>query len=148
LGVTGGRFLSTSTTAHPTCLLRQPSWIWFPSIIWRTPASTDPIFWWLIGGNQSSPCSTSPKTLSSIHPQTTSHSVTYATPWVVLLFLFLPPTIDFWQIRSLFKKTKFLESWIVERRGRMVRTSGDSQPEGRGFESRRRHGVVSVSRIP
>jgi hypothetical protein len=36
---------------------------------------------------------------------------------------------------------------VVERRGRMVRTS-DSQPEGRGFESRRRHGVVSVSRIP
>jgi hypothetical protein len=35
----------------------------------------------------------------------------------------------------------------VERRGRMVRTS-DSQPEGRVFESRRRHGVVSVSRIP
>jgi hypothetical protein len=37
-------------------------------------------------------------------------------------------------------------SW-VERRGRMVRTS-DSQPAGRGFESRRRHGVVSMSRIP
>jgi hypothetical protein len=35
----------------------------------------------------------------------------------------------------------------VERRGRMARTS-DSQPEGRGFESGRRHGVVSVSRIP
>jgi hypothetical protein len=34
-----------------------------------------------------------------------------------------------------------------ERRGRMVRMS-DSQPEGRGFESRQRHGVVSVSRIP
>jgi hypothetical protein len=33
------------------------------------------------------------------------------------------------------------------RHGRMVRTS-DSQPEGRGFESRRRHGAVSVSRIP
>jgi hypothetical protein len=30
----------------------------------------------------------------------------------------------------------------VERRGRMVRTS-DSQPDGRGFESRRRHAVVS-----
>jgi hypothetical protein len=28
----------------------QLSWIWFPSIIWRTPASTGPIFWWLIGG--------------------------------------------------------------------------------------------------
>jgi hypothetical protein len=27
-----------------------------------------------------------------------------------------------------------------ERRGRMVRMS-DSQPEGRGFESRRRHGI-------
>jgi hypothetical protein len=35
----------------------------------------------------------------------------------------------------------------VERRGWMVRTS-DSQPKGRGFESRRRHGTVSVSRIP
>jgi hypothetical protein len=35
----------------------------------------------------------------------------------------------------------------VERRGRMVRTS-DSQPEGHGFESRQRHGAVSVSRIP
>jgi hypothetical protein len=31
----------------------------------------------------------------------------------------------------------------MERRGRMVREL-DSQPEGRGFESRRRHGVVSV----
>jgi hypothetical protein len=29
----------------------------------------------------------------------------------------------------------------------MVRTSDSSQPEDRGFESRRRHGVVSVSRI-
>jgi hypothetical protein len=38
-------------------------------------------------------------------------------------------------------------SLISQRRGRMVRTS-DSQPEGRVFESRRRHGVVSVSRIP
>jgi hypothetical protein len=36
---------------------------------------------------------------------------------------------------------------FVERRGRMVRTS-DFQPEGRGFESRRRHGVASLSRIP
>jgi hypothetical protein len=35
----------------------------------------------------------------------------------------------------------------VERRGRMVRMS-DSQPEGREFESRRWHSVVSVSRIP
>jgi hypothetical protein len=35
----------------------------------------------------------------------------------------------------------------VERRGRMVRTS-DSQPKSRGFDSRRRHGAVSVSRIP
>jgi hypothetical protein len=35
----------------------------------------------------------------------------------------------------------------VERRGRMVRMS-DSQQEGRGFESQRRHGMVSVSRIP
>jgi hypothetical protein len=33
----------------------------------------------------------------------------------------------------------------VERRGRMVRML-DSQPEGHGFESRRRHGVESVSR--
>jgi hypothetical protein len=31
--------------------------------------------------------------------------------------------------------------------GRMVRMS-DSQPGGCGFESRRRHGVVSVGRIP
>jgi hypothetical protein len=38
--------------------------------------------------------------------------------------------------------------WLGRRTlGRMVRMS-DSQPEGRGFESRRRHGVVSVSRIP
>jgi hypothetical protein len=36
---------------------------------------------------------------------------------------------------------------LLERRGRMVRMS-DSQPEGRGFKSRRRHGVVSVSTIP
>jgi hypothetical protein len=35
----------------------------------------------------------------------------------------------------------------VYRHGRMVRTS-DSQPKGRGIESRRRHGAVSVSRIP
>jgi hypothetical protein len=41
----------------------------------------------------------------------------------------------------------FKDNSVVERRGRMVRTS-DSQPEGRGFESRQRHGVVSVSRIP
>jgi hypothetical protein len=41
----------------------------------------------------------------------------------------------------------FLVERHVERRGRMVRTS-DSQPEDHGFESRRRHGVVSVSRIP
>jgi hypothetical protein len=34
LGVTGGRFLlMTSAAAHPTWPLRQPSWIWFPSII-------------------------------------------------------------------------------------------------------------------
>jgi hypothetical protein len=31
--------------------------------------------------------------------------------------------------------------------GRILRMS-DSQPEDRGFESPRRHGVVSVSRIP
>jgi hypothetical protein len=42
----------------------------------------------------------------------------------------------------------FLETTFeVERRGRMVRMS-DSQPDCREFESRRRHGVVSVSRIP
>jgi hypothetical protein len=35
----------------------------------------------------------------------------------------------------------------LERHGRMVRMP-DAQPEGRGFESRRRHGMVSVSRIP
>jgi hypothetical protein len=35
LGVTRGRFLTV--TAHLTWPLRQPSWIWFPSIIWRTP---------------------------------------------------------------------------------------------------------------
>jgi hypothetical protein len=34
IGVTGARFLlMTSATAHPTWPLRQPSWIWFPSII-------------------------------------------------------------------------------------------------------------------
>jgi hypothetical protein len=33
-GCTGGRFLSmTIAAAHPTWPLRQPSWIWFPSII-------------------------------------------------------------------------------------------------------------------
>jgi hypothetical protein len=81
LGVTGGRFLSmTSVAAHPIWPLRQPSWIWFPSIIWWTPASTCPIFWWLIGGHQSSPCST-----SSIHPHTTSHSGAYATSCVAIV---------------------------------------------------------------
>jgi hypothetical protein len=45
LGVNGGRFHSmTSTAAHPTWPLRQPSWIWLPSIIWRMPASTDQNF--------------------------------------------------------------------------------------------------------
>jgi hypothetical protein len=40
LGVTGGRFLSmTSTATHPTWPLWQPSWIWFPSIIWRKPSN-------------------------------------------------------------------------------------------------------------
>jgi hypothetical protein len=73
LGVTGGRFLSmTSIAAHLTLPLRQPSWIWFPSIIWRMPASTVPFLFGPIGGHQSSPYSTSPKTLSSIYPQTTS----------------------------------------------------------------------------
>jgi hypothetical protein len=51
LGVTVGRFLSI--IAHPTWLLWQPSWIWFPSIIWRTSALTSPIFGWLIGGSSS-----------------------------------------------------------------------------------------------
>jgi hypothetical protein len=42
LGVTGGKFLSmTSTSTHSRW---QPSWIWFPSIIWRTPGTTGPIF--------------------------------------------------------------------------------------------------------
>jgi hypothetical protein len=50
----------TSATAHLTWPLWQPSWIWFPSIIWWTSVSTGPIFLWLIGGYQSSPCSTSP----------------------------------------------------------------------------------------
>jgi hypothetical protein len=51
IGVTEGRFLSmTSAAAHPTWSLQQPSWIWFPSIIWQTPVSTGPIFSWLIGG--------------------------------------------------------------------------------------------------
>jgi hypothetical protein len=45
IGVTGGWFLSmTSTAAHPTWPLRQQSWSLFPLIIWRTPASTGPIF--------------------------------------------------------------------------------------------------------
>jgi hypothetical protein len=57
LGVTGGRFLSM--TAHPAWPLWQPSWIWFMSIIWRTPVDWS-IFGCLIGGHQSSPCSTSP----------------------------------------------------------------------------------------
>jgi hypothetical protein len=35
---TSGRFLSMiSSAAHPTPPLQQPSWIWFPSIIWWTP---------------------------------------------------------------------------------------------------------------
>jgi hypothetical protein len=68
IGATGGRFLSmTSAAAHSTWLLRQRSWIWFPSIIWQTPASTGPIFWWLIGGHQFSPYFTSPQALSSIY---------------------------------------------------------------------------------
>jgi hypothetical protein len=39
--------------------------------------------------------------------------------------------------------------WVghPRRRGRMVRML-DSQPEGRGFESRQKHGTVSASRIP
>jgi hypothetical protein len=36
-------------------------------------------------GHQSSPCSTSPQTLSSIHPQTISQSRAYATPCVALV---------------------------------------------------------------
>jgi hypothetical protein len=39
------------------------------------------------------------------------------------------------------KRRVFSLTEEMERRGRMVRTS-DSQPEARGFESRRRHGVV------
>jgi hypothetical protein len=45
------------------------------------------------------------------------------------------------------KLLKRISSHKQNRRGRMVGIS-DSQPESRGFESRRRHGVVSVSRIP
>jgi hypothetical protein len=42
LGVTGGRFLSMiSADARSSWLLWHPSWIWFPSIIWQTPGSTD-----------------------------------------------------------------------------------------------------------
>jgi hypothetical protein len=38
LGMTSGRFVSMiSSAAHPTRPLRQPSWICFPSFIWRTP---------------------------------------------------------------------------------------------------------------
>jgi hypothetical protein len=49
--VTGGRFLSmTSATTHSRWPLWQPSWILFPSIIWRTPGSTGPIFLWLYWG--------------------------------------------------------------------------------------------------
>jgi hypothetical protein len=41
IGVTGRSFLSmTSATAHSGWPQRQPSWIWFPSIIWRAPEST------------------------------------------------------------------------------------------------------------
>jgi hypothetical protein len=68
--------LLTSATAHSRWPAWQPSWIWFPSkvpfddqpccpvkmaacisciwfpsIIWQTPGSTSPIFWWLIGGD-------------------------------------------------------------------------------------------------
>jgi hypothetical protein len=73
LGMTSGRFLSfISSTTHPT-RLPQPSWIWFPLFIWRTPVdwSVSLVPQW---GPQSSPCSTSPQILSSIHSQTTSHS--------------------------------------------------------------------------
>jgi hypothetical protein len=49
--------------------------------------SSGPIFGRLIGGHQSSPCSTSLKTLSSIHPQTMSQSGAYATPCVALVIL-------------------------------------------------------------
>jgi hypothetical protein len=37
------------------------------------------------GSSLSSPCSTSSQTLSSMHPQTTSHSGAYATPCVALV---------------------------------------------------------------
>jgi hypothetical protein len=91
----------TSTAAHPTWPLQQPSWIWFPSIIWRTPASTGPIFWVALWGHHSSPCSTSYLILSSIHPQSTSHSGAYATPCVALVILsvqfhqqYIPPLVS------------------------------------------------------
>jgi hypothetical protein len=48
------------------------------------------------------------------------------------------------------KFRSYADCWYLIYRGAswpMVRTS-DSQPWGRGFESRRRHDVVSVSRIP
>jgi hypothetical protein len=51
LGVTGGRFLSMiSAAAHSRRPLRQPSLIWFPSIISRTPESTGPIFFCILLG--------------------------------------------------------------------------------------------------
>jgi hypothetical protein len=46
--LTGGSFLSIiSATTYSRW---PPSWILFPSIIWLTPQSTGPIFWWLIWG--------------------------------------------------------------------------------------------------
>jgi hypothetical protein len=52
LGVTGGRFLSMSSSAtHPRWPLRLPFWIWLPLIFSPTPGSTRLIFWWLIAGN-------------------------------------------------------------------------------------------------
>jgi hypothetical protein len=53
LGVPRGGFLSMiSSAAHPRWPLRPPSWIWFPSFTEQTPGSVDPIFMWLIGGDQ------------------------------------------------------------------------------------------------
>jgi hypothetical protein len=62
---------------------RQPSSIWFPSIIWRTPVD-----WCLIGVFNLHYVPLLPiKAFSSIHPQTTSQSGAYATPCVALVTL-------------------------------------------------------------
>jgi hypothetical protein len=112
LGATGGRFLSmTSTAAHPTWPLRQPSCIWFPLIIWWTPASTGPIFLCLIGVISLYHIPLLPKHyLPYTHrQQTASHLGAYATPCVALVIKGISNK-DTWHDTHVFDLTFFWSS--------------------------------------